>query len=229
MLLKIIKNLLWLQNYDISKIDTSFDIKNFYAKLIQFDNEIKLKKFGPKSGDGSYYLPIDILNNITEVISFGVGPNYEFEEELAQIPLKIRMFDASVDIQNPKYRIEFTKKYVKPFKSEKSISINDIFNESLKVNKNSKFLLKMDIEGDEYANLLNIEDQYLEKIEIIVLELHYLNRIADKNTNREAYYALNRLLNNFKPIYNTINEISSVYKIQELVIPKYLEITLIKK
>lgn len=228
MLGKILKNLLWSYKYDISKIDTSFDISNLFKQLVKIDKKIKLKKFGPTEGDGAYYVPLDRLKDITEVISLGVGPNYEFEEELAQLPLKVKMFDASVNV-NTKFKIKFTKKYVKPYNSYNSVTINSIFKNSLQKNKNSKFLLKMDIEGDEYSNLLDIEDNYFNNIEIIILELHYLNRIADKNTNREAYYALKKLLTYYTPVYNSVNKISSNYKIQNYSVPKYFEITLIKK
>lgn len=226
---KIIKKILWSFNFDISKVETSFDISSLIEELTVFDTSFNIKKFGPKQGDGSYYIPLNILPKITEVISFGVGPNYEFEQELAQIPLKVKMYDASVDLKDPKFKINFIKKFVRPYNSKNSISINEVFKDSLKENHGSRFLLKMDIEGDEYANILELEEKYFQNIEIIVLELHYLNRIADKNLNREAFYALKKLLKNFRAVYHSVNEISSIYKIQNLNIPKYLEVTLVKK
>lgn len=229
MIRKIIKNLLWKFNYDISKIDNSYDINNIYNKLTQKIETIELDLFGPLNADGSYYVPKNLLKKINEVISFGVGPNYDFEKQLAKIPINVKMFDASVEVQKPEFGIKFEKKFVKPLNSKNSININQVLNDTITKNPSSKILLKMDIEGDEYSNLLNLEEKYFKYIEILIIEFHYLNRIADKNTNREAFYSISRILEHFQPIFNRANEISSNYKIKNLLIPKYLEVTLINK
>jgi len=229
MLKNFLKNLLWSRGYDISKVDTSFNIKHIYKNLTNTSHKFELKNFGPDNMDGSYQIPMKLLTNISNVISFGVGPNYDFEKQLAAKGLKVDMYDESVDIDNPDNGINFIKKFVKPIKSSTSIGINDLFYDLELKYPESKLLLKMDIEGDEYANILTLNEKFFDNICILIIEFHYLNRLADKNTNRERYYALEKILKYFNPIYNKPNMISSSYQIQDIQIPKYLEVTLVNK
>lgn len=224
MIKKILKKILWYFNYDLSKIIFNYNLKEILDKLKVNKNDIEMQCFGQANKDGSYYVPKNLIKDIDYLISLGVGPTYEFEKDLSKENIKIQMYDASVDILPTEKNIKFIKKFVRPSSNDNSIDLNEI----IETVNNKKIMLKMDIEGDEYANLLNLKKEYLSKIKIIIIEFHYLNRLIDKNFNREAIYAIEKLLSSHQAIFSKINRVSDNFKINKNFIPKYLEVTFIQ-
>lgn len=224
MIKKIFKKILWYFNYDLSKIIFNYNLKEILDKLKVNKNDIEMQCFGQANKDGSYYVPKNLIKDIDYLISLGVGPTYEFEKDLSKENIKIQMYDASVDILPTEKNIKFIKKFVRPSSNDNSIDLNEI----IETVNNKKIMLKMDIEGDEYANLLNLKKEYLSKIKIIIIEFHYLNRLIDKSFNREAIYAIEKLLSSHQAIFSKINRVSDNFKINKNFIPKYLEVTFIQ-
>ena len=225
MIKKILKMFLWKFNYDLSKIIFNYNFHDILDQLKINKNDIEMQCFGEANKDGSYYVPKNLIKDIDYLISLGVGPTYEFEKDLSKENINIQMYDASVNVSPTEKNIKFFKKFVRPSSKDNSIDLNEII--SSIIDKN--IILKMDIEGDEYANLLSLKKEYLSKIKIIIIEFHYLNRLIDKNFNREAIYAIEKLLSSHQAIFSKVNKISDNFKINKNFIPKYLEVTFIKK
>lgn len=229
MLKKIIKKFLWRYNYDISKINFNFDFDDLLTQLSSNDKNELFKDYGPINQDGTYSVPEKYINDIDKLITLGVGPNFNFEREISKKNINITMFDASVTLNEKIDNINFVQKFVRPFETKDSLGINEVLKESIFKEGFKKIMLKMDIEGDEYSNLLAIEENLLKYIDILIIEFHYLNRLVDKSFNREAIYAIKRLLKYFRPIKSKKNTISSIYGVKNINVPKYLEVTLINK
>ena len=72
------------------------------------------------------------------------------------------------------------QKKLNNYNNENNISLEE-FAKS-KLNDKDRPILQMDIEGDEYINILNTNDEILNKFEIMIIEFHYLERVANEDT-----------------------------------------------
>lgn len=88
----------------------------------------------------------------------------------------------------------------------------------------------MDIEGSEYEVLNSIQIDYLMKFRIIVIELHYLNKLL----NAHEYFKVlepivNKLLNNFYILHLHCNNGAGYFYLRGMKFPRAVELTLIRK
>ena len=90
-------------------------------------------------------------------------------------------------------------------------------------------MLKMDIEGDEYLTLSAISDENLNKIRILVLEIHDLRHLRNYSFYKTFEKVFSKLNNFFYVCHLHANNVSKVKDIGGYSIPDMLEITLIKK
>lgn len=227
-----------------------FDIKRttFKSKIRLFYKNLKVKKFdliilGKPHHDGSYCIP-DALEDVKHCISFGVGNNIDFELDLAKKKIHSTCFDGTVNnlpLSNP--YIKFVKKNVMPKssflnslfpednKSFQSIDLNtsigDIFK---KYNDNDEFIFKMDIEGHEYKNILDISDQLLDKFKILVIEFHLMNLVIHKNNFNVINHSFQKLLKNFFIVnINQVYDDNYIRKIKGNYLFTTLEISFLRK
>ena len=196
----------------LNKATTKSKISSFYKKL-------KVKKFdliilGQPHHDGSYCIP-DALKDVKHCISFGIGNNIDFELDLAKKKIHSTCFDGTVNnLPLSNSYINFVKKNVMPKssflnslfpednKNFRSIDINTSIGSIFKkYNDNDEFILKMDIEGHEYKNILDISEQLLDKFKILVIEFHFMNLIIKKDNFNVLNQCFQKLLKNFYIVY----------------------------
>ena len=163
-----------------------FDLFGMFIERKTSDKRVKkiLKKLLPKKinfnlirlgedNDGGYLVPDD-LNNIDQNYSAGVGLLTKFEKDLeVKFSIRSNMLDFNVIDKDifPK-KSNFIKKKLSLNNNQNEISINDWIQEIHK-----EIILKIDIEGDEYITLANINDQNLKKIRILIIEFHGLRNL----------------------------------------------------
>ena len=87
----------------------------------------------------------------------------------------------------------------------------------------------MDIEGAEWAVLLNVSRNTLIRFRIIVIELHNLERLMDKHAFELIKATFERLLQDFYVVHNHPNNYGRIVRCGSLIIPRVLEMTLIRK
>ena len=123
--------------------------------------------------------------------------------------------------------VHFTKKFLGVTNNETTITLDDWVD----VNKpgNDDLILQMDIEGAEWAVLLNVSRKTLRRFRIVVLELHDLERLMDKHAFVIIKAVFERLLEDFYIVHNHPNNYGRVVRCGALVIPRALEMTLIRK
>mgnify|MGYP001262536867 CR=1 FL=1 len=138
--------------------------------------------------DGSYLLPND-LDGIEACFSPGVSNRKLFEDELAKrYKIKSFMCDYSSDISKfqtaliKDYQI-FDKTFIGNKESDEFISLTN-WVEKYSPDTQSDLILQMDIEGNEYSNILSTPDDIIKRFRIIIIELHGLNVFDDNQSNQ---------------------------------------------
>ena len=137
--------------------------------------------------DGSYLLPDDLVG-IEACFSPGVANRKFFEDELARnYKIKSFMCDYNSDISKfdtaliDKYQT-FDKRFLGNKRSDEFISLTN-WVKKYSPNTQSDLMLQMDIEGNEYSNILSTSEDIIKRFRIIIVELHFLNVFKDINPN----------------------------------------------
>ena len=149
-------------------------------KPIEIDNLLRIGN----NYDGGYIINKEIVDNCKNCISFGLGDNFSFEEELKKInpSINIRMYDHTVNItyliknfffwlwhairyRKLSFRFMYLFKYIFFFSKKNNFHIKrKISKNSLNTLMNSLNLipeysiLKIDIDGDEYNIIEEIKN-----------------------------------------------------------------------
>ncbi|MBN7817529.1 FkbM family methyltransferase [Algoriphagus pacificus] len=203
------------------------EIKSLLKKLHPIDPKIELIRIGP-NGDGGYLLPND-LKDIETCFSPGVDIESRFEFELAEMGIEVFMADYSIEnptIDHPKF--EFSKKFIGADDMGNYMTMDTWVNQNLSDNKNSELLLQMDIEGYEYDVILALSRPLLDRFRIIVIELHHLDRIADRYFFNQLNRFFEKLLSNHSIVHLHPNNNGRPIFINGIEIPPLMEITLLR-
>lgn len=134
------------------------------------------------SGDGAYLVP-DFIGEMRACFSPGVADRKPFEDELAhayKIPSFLCDYSTSPErLKTP--LIEdlqfFDQKWLEPEGCDNSQSLQQWVDRCAPQESHGAWILQMDIEGGEYANLGSASPELLAGFGIIILELHWLNQI----------------------------------------------------
>ena len=208
----------------VEKKTSKKNISNLLKMLLPYKTDFGLIRLGDDN-DGGYLIPDD-LTNITKNYSAGIGNLTKFELDLEKVySISSKMVDLNdVDPKLLPKKSEFQKKKIGISSYGDNLSINDWLE-----TEKGEIILKMDIEGDEYPVLSAITDENLNKIRILVLEIHDLRHLRNYSFYKIFEQVFSRLNNFFYVCHLHINNVSSIKKIGGYDIPDMLEITLIKK
>jgi hypothetical protein len=222
-----LRNFFFYIKFDISKKTEDIKIENFFKKLRPFDLGYDLIRIG-SDNDGGYLVP-NIIGEVNTCISPGVGHTNSFEEDLKKRGIKSFMLDHTVNLNSNLVKdFDFTKKKLNIYNDDKNITLDKFC--SSKLNKEDKPILQMDIEGDEYINILSSSDDTLNRFKIMIIEFHNLERITNKFLFEFYSASINKILKYFDVSHihpNNGNRNFSVTK--KLKIPQVLEVTFLNK
>ena len=192
-------------------------------KLMPYEVGFELIRLGENS-DGGYLLPKDFAE-IKYCYSAGVGFVTQFEKDLEEkFDIKSKMLDICDVPKNllPK-KSKFIKKKLSINKSDQNISINEF------IDTQDEIILKLDIEGDEYSNLIDLDEKKIPYIRILILEIHDLRNLRSPFFFKIFNEVVEKLSKYFYFCHLHPNNTSKVKKIGKLKIPDMLELTLINK
>jgi hypothetical protein len=201
-------------------------VRDLIAQLHPLDTEHPLIRLGG-TGDGGYLLPDD-LKGVVACFSPGVDDRATFETDLIKRGISCFLADASVDgapITGDK--VHFTKKFLGVTNNDRTITLDDWVDANEP--GNDDLLLQMDIEGAEWPVLLNVSRDTLRRFRIMVVELHDLERLMDKHAFVIIKSVFERLLEDFYIVHNHPNNYGRSVRCHSLIIPRVLEMTLIRK
>jgi hypothetical protein len=153
------------------------------------------KRYG-SSGDGGYVLSDEIIRSGDVLISFGVDKNVDFEVEMAEIVLRVDMYDDSVDAPPVEVRNgHFYKQRIGIGPGE--VSLDDSV---IGVPSDVYCILKMDIEGSEYDVLTAASEETLRKFTQITIEFHNFSALTDYDFYKKAVAALTSIRRTHTPV-----------------------------
>lgn len=201
-------------------------VRNLISRLHPFSTERDLVRLGSR-GDGGYLAPDDFVG-ISACFSPGVDDRASFEQDMIDRSIPCFMADASVSgppIDGP--MVHFVKKFIGVTNTPETITLDNWVEENRP--GDDDLLLQMDIEGAEWPVLLNVSNKTLRRFRIIVIEFHDMERLMDKQAFQIIKAVFERLLENFYVVHNHPNNYGRNVRCGQIVIPRVLEMTLIRK
>ena len=178
-------------------------------------------------GDGGYIIPDD-LDGVVACFSPGVGAIAAFEAALVARGVPCYLADASV--AGPPAtgtRVHFDKKFLGVVDDDMTITLDAWVKACAP--PDGDLILQMDIEGAEWVVLLNVSEVVLKRFRVIVVELHWLERLIDKVGFELMFAALDRLLRQFYVVHNHPNNVARPFKSRGVTIPRHLEMTFLRR
>jgi len=184
-----------------------------------------LKRVGGKF-DGSYVVPLELLNNDTYLLSGGIANNNKIEIYAASKGVTGLQIDNSI-IAPPQLHanMEFVNATLSNRNDHSHISLKTLVEEAP---KNKKILLKIDIEGGEIEAVGTLPKKTLKKIHCLVIEIHNLSSLTKKECKiSKLLHSLNSA--GLKPVYLQANNACLTYTLGGILIPDNIEVTYVKK
>ena len=172
--------------------------------------------------DGGYVLVDDLTTGDT-LFSIGVGDNITFDIDCENQVLVIVLVDDSVpyfEVPNNNYNIH--RKKLGAYEDNSHITLDKLLN----MYKSEDYVLKIDIEGNEWEILASLQTATLLKFRQIVIELHDLLDISKSELKLKA---LNNLLKTHSPVVMHPNNIGGYRLVGDSIFPNVLETTWLRR
>jgi hypothetical protein len=175
--------------------------------------------------DGGYLIPDD-LEGIEYCFSPGVSALSAFENQLADRGIRSFLADHSVK-GPPQARCEFVfdRKHVGANNSDTFMTLA-AWKEKYLPDYRQDLLLQMDIEGAEYEAILSTPDEVLRQFRILVIEMHWLERLFDPFAFRIMNACFQKLLSRFYVVHLHPNNCGGCVREDGIEVPHVIEMTL---
>jgi len=201
-------------------------LQAFLQAVRPMDTNLGLIRVGGET-DGGYLVPDD-LGGISTGFSPGVAATANFELELAERGITSYMADYSVDEEPIKHPLfHFEKKYLGIGNDAVYTTLDDWVQRNAP--PEGDLLLQMNIEGAEYAVLLDTDKRTLLRFRILVIEFHGLEQLIQHKGFELINLAFSKLLKEFEVLHIHPNNCLKPFPFQDLEIPPVLEITFCRK
>jgi hypothetical protein len=201
------------------------DQERFLALLRQFQPR-KVIRFAKirigRKHDGGYVM-IDDFEGVSAAFSCGIGSDVSWDLALAERGIAVHQFDHTVEGEPTKSHLfTFKRTKVSAHDGRNTISLNTI----LGTPENAvKKILKLDIEGDEWAALAAASPQMLQKCSQIICEFHGFWHIYDKEWLKSAELAVSNLKQFFDVVHVHGNNAASFVNLANVIFPEIIEVT----
>jgi len=214
----------------MNRVDHRKQIDNLLSYIYPVNVENNLIRIGSKF-DGGYFV-YDNLENTDYLISIGIGDNFEFEKDISDKISGISMYDGT--IPNIDFNINNAIFFNKNIQT-----VQDLYSSISNIEKKyENLILKMDIEGDEWNILDQIDYETLNKFKQVIIEFHYFDKMIDmygfhplgeRSNFKISESIFKKLSDIFYPIYIHANNFSDLKIIANKPIPEVFEITFLRK
>jgi hypothetical protein len=201
------------------------------AKFVA-DNKVvsvghELVRIGSKA-DGGYLLP-DVLDGISKCFSPGVDVSSEFEDALAeQYGIECYLADYSVDGPASENALfHFDKKFLGTRNDDKFMRLED-WVDKYAGKDTSDLLLQMDIEGAEFAVLLDTPQSILKRFRMMAIEFHSMETAFEIGAFPIIQSVFEKLAEHFTIAHIHTNNYQRIWKRGDVDIPSVMEITFLR-
>jgi hypothetical protein len=207
------------ENLNPQKIELSKEI------ISVFDLYAPLKKEFIRKGDDKDggYVVINDLSNKDTLFSIGVGNNISFDLDCENQVSKIVLIDDSVpDFRAPNDNYSLHRKKLGIIDDNLSITLDKLLN----TYPSADYILKIDIEGDEWKILSSLPTKTLNKFRQIIIEFHSIFDLAELGSKQKT---LSQLLATHFPVVAHPNNIGGYQIIGNQLFPNVLETTWLRR
>lgn len=222
----ILRKFLCALGYHVSRTTDAASLEQFFAAARPYTTNHTLVRVGA-AGDGGYLIPDD-LDGVTACFSPGVASVAAFEEAMTQRGIHCYLADYSVIA--PPVRsafFDFEKKFLGTRNDEVYMTLQNWVTRKSPVGADS--ILQMDIEGAEYAVLLDSDPQLLRRFRIIIVEFHGLEALFDISAFELINLTFVKLLRDFELVHIHPNNVCPVIGCQGFYVPTAIECTFLRK
>lgn len=182
-----------------------------------------LIRIGPP-GDGGYLLPDD-LDDLRVCISPGVSSEVGFDVAMAERGVEVFMADASVPHPPRMHpRFHFSPLFLGAVDGPGTVRL-DTYCAGIPPHLDGDRLLQMDIEGAEWAVLLDTSPQTLARFRIMVIEFHDLHRLFGRFAFDTMRAVFAKLLQHHRVVHIHPNNARQPRRRGKLEIPPLMEFT----
>ena len=199
-----------------------------FAKAIRpmTGHELELIRVGG-STDGGYVMAAPLV--ASGALSIGVGSDVSWDQDIAARGIPVAMFDHT--IRKPPQAVPnstFHRIGIGPTAIH-TIKPLDQLREIAGAQGRNDVLLKMDVEGAEWAALTRPRPVNLEPFTQIVLELHGLAELKDERAAESILTAIEHLTATHAPIHVHANNYDELVRFGTWWFPNAIELSLIRK
>jgi hypothetical protein len=211
---------------DVNSRSSSW-INEFIATLTphQFPG-LELQRYG-STNDGGYVLPSSLIQQVTGVVSIGVGDNNDVDFALAELGIPVVAWDHTVTaLPRDHELITFNPRGVGGgHDNAELIAFDQLVAESFPDGRGDLALL-IDAEGAEWPALQSCSLETLERFSVIAIEAHDLgNLILDPDPQIGVLQRLHAI---FSPVAVHANNHATVWTLPGLDLPDAIEITYVR-
>jgi len=207
------------ENSNPQKIELSKEI----IKVL--DLYVPLRKEFIRKGvnkDGGYVI-IDDLSDSDILFSIGVGDNISFDLGCENQVSKIVLVDDSVpDFFAPNNNYSLHRKKLGILDDSTSITLDKLLNSY----PSADYILKIDIEGDEWKILSSLSTKTLNKFRQIIIEFHSIFDLPELGAKQKTF---SQLLSTHLPVVAHPNNIGGYQVIGNQLFPNVLETTWLRR
>jgi hypothetical protein len=178
-----------------------------------------------KEGDGSYFLIPDFSDQDC-VFSVGIGDETSFDDHIAGSIGNLVMIDHTIPNFIPSHpSMKMIHKKFSSNQNDSEINFSYLFNNFL----HRDYILKMDIEGDEWNILDKATTQELVNFRQIVIEFHNLTRFSSISERSQALKVIEKINLTHTPFFIHANNNGNFRTFGDVVIPEVIEVSFARK
>ena len=174
----------YINSHENLKLQVIFE-KIFKKYIYVYYTGHKLIRLGSEN-DGGYLVPDLLLKEIKYLFSPGVSNETSFDEDCHKKKITPFLLDGTIDYNGP---FNFIKKNLNIFSDDKNITLSEWLNTANIEENENNLMLQMDIEGNEWDILDNIELSLLKKFKIIVIEFHFFGKFIRNSAKISNVFA----------------------------------------
>jgi hypothetical protein len=177
--------------------------------------------------DGGYVMasPIEAVG----AISVGVGPDVSWDRDISSRGIPVALFDHTIRrLPGDVPRGTFHRVGIGPVPTVRTKPLASLV-ETADLPHAGDLLLKMDVEGAEWAVLSADEPPDLEPFSQVVIELHGLSQLRDPGAGLRVTRAITHLTSQHLPIHVHANNYDGLSRFDDWWFPNSIEVSLIRK
>jgi hypothetical protein len=203
------------------------NVLHFCRQFAPFDVEGKSKVRLGNAHDGGYIF-IDDFSEISSVISCGISNDVTCDLAFAEMGKPVVQFDHTVEgppVRHPLF--DFRKQAIDALGTiPESVRLWDVVKAEGDAAK-SDILLKIDIDGDEWATFANYPPDQLRRFRQISCEFHWSSRLKDPEFFSLCLRAIENLRRAFFPAHLHANNFVGFRNLMGVPIPEVYEVTFV--